>query len=271
AIFVELGILRNRQLIGLLERLEMRLYRQAAKVVVVTEAFKQRLIERGVPGQKLCTVPNGADIAFWDTAAASPRVRQRYELEGRFIVLYIGALGISHGLDHVLDSAQELEKFPAIHFLFVGEGAEKENLVQKAARLGLSNITFVDSVGKEDVRNFYAAADVCLAPLRAIRLFESFIPSKIFEMLAMARPIVGMFRGEAADILRRSGAALVVGPEDSRALTEALLNLYQHPAKTRRKRGERGRNFVKEPHSRKALAEKYLEVMKTAVAAYRGS
>ena len=165
--------------------------------------------------------------------------------------------------------AHELQDVSQIHFLFVGEGAEKEKLVQRALQLELTNTTFLDPVGKNEVREFYALADVCLVPLKDIPLFETFIPSKMFEMMSMARPIVGSLRGEAADILRRSGGALVVEPENSHELTQAILRLYRQEEEGRREMGQRGRDFVTAHYSRQALAASYLDVMKEAVIEYR--
>ncbi len=269
AIFVELGVIRNRQLIALLERFEMRLYRQATKIVVVTEAFRQKLIQRGLPAEKIVTIRNGADVEFWKPTGTSDQIRQKHGLEGRFVVAYIGAHGISHSLDRILDCAHELRGFPEIHFLFVGEGAEKSKLVQRAGELKLANTTFLDPVGKNEVRELYELADICLVPLRNIPLFDAFIPSKLFEMLAMGRPIIGSLRGEAAEILKRSGAALIVEPEDSHALADAVLDLYRRPAEARREMGRRGHEFVVSHYSRQTLATRYLDLMNEAIAEYR--
>jgi glycosyltransferase involved in cell wall biosynthesis len=270
AIFVELGIIRNPLLIRWLEKWESRLYEQAAKVVVVTESFRRKLIERRLPPDKVATIPNGADVDFWNPVECSTEKRSQLQLEDRFIVLYIGAHGISHALERILDTADELRGTRQIHFLFVGEGAEKEKLKQRARELELTNVTFFDPVGKDEVREFYAAADLCLVPLRNIPLFETFIPSKMFEMLSMARPIVASVQGEAADILRRSNGAVVVEPENSHQLARAIMDLYHQDEQARRQMGEQGRKFVKEYYSRQQLAASYLALMNEVVAEYRG-
>ena len=267
AVFVELGILRNPLLIRWLERLELALYRQATRVVTVTEAFRQNLIERGVPGEKVSTIRNGADVEFWQPKEASVELRQRLGLQGRFVVLYIGAHGISQALGWILESAQQLREHSQIHFLFVGEGAEKEQLVQQAQQAGLENVQFLDPVAKDAVKEFYALADVCLVPLRDIPLFETFIPSKMFEMMAMARPIVASVRGEAAEILRQSGGAMVVEPEDSSSIAQAILHLYDHEDQAHAM-GQRGRRFVVENYSRCSLATAYLDVLNAAIDEY---
>jgi hypothetical protein len=269
AIFVELGIIRNPQLISWLTRWEMGLYKQATKLVVVTEAFRRNLIERGLPEDKVFTIPNGADMDFWTTETCSSEKRRQLNLEDRFVVLYIGAHGISHALERILDSADELKSSPKIHFLFVGDGAEKDKLKRRAHELNLYNTTFIDAVGKNEVREFYALADICLVPLKDIPLFETFIPSKMFEMMAMARPIIGSLRGEAAEILRRSGGGLVVEPENSHELTQAVLNLYHREKQARHEMGQRARRFANAHYSRQTLAASYMDVLREAVAEYR--
>lgn len=269
AVIVELGMLRNRHMIRALERLELSLYARATRVVTVTESFRRNLIERGIPARKVFTIPNGADVEFWQPADPPAELRHRLNLEGRFVVLYIGAHGISHALSRLLESARQLREHTQISFLFVGEGAEKAGLVRQAQEAGLTNVQFLDPVARDAVREFYALADVCLVPLRDIPLFDTFIPSKMFEMMAMAKPIVASLRGEAADILRRSGGAIVVEPEDSDAVAQAVLRLY-HQREEAREMGQRGRRFVVEHYSRASLAARYLNVMSEAVNEYQG-
>lgn len=269
AVMVELGVLSNSYLRRALEHLEMSLYRNAARVVTLTESFRHDLIRRGVPAAKVVTIPNGADVEFWQPAASPPELRQRLGLEGRFVVLYIGAHGISHALGRVIESAQHLRAHTDINFLFVGDGAEKAQIVRSAREAGLKSVRFHDSVDKAAVKEIYALADVCLVPLRDIHLFGGFIPSKMFEMMAMAKPIVGSVRGEAADILRRSGGALVVEPEDSRAIAQAILRLYHNQGEARAM-GKLGRDFVVENYSRRSLAANYLGVIEEAIQQYPG-
>ncbi len=267
AIFVDLGVLRNRTAIRLLEKLELSLYRRAARVVTVTESFRRNLIERGVSPEKIHTIPNGADTDFWSPAPPPEKLKKELGLENRFVVLYIGAHGISHALDRVLEAALKLKDRESICFLFVGEGAEKDALVKKAGALGLKNVLFHDPVEKEAVRDFYALADTCLVPLRDIPLFNSFIPSKMFEIMAMGRPIIASLCGEPAEILERSGSAVIVPPEDSGGIAEAVLHLY-NDGNAAEKMGARGRTFVTDHYSRRHLAAAYLEVLEQAVESY---
>ena len=264
AIFVELGVLKNRLAIDLLEKWEMSLYRRASRVVTVTDAFRDNIIARGIPEEKVVTITNGADVDFWKPAEKPVGLMRSLDLEGRFVALYIGAHGISQALSRIIDSADLLKEEAGIRFLFVGEGAEKEQLQTRCREKGLENVIFLDPVDKATVKEYYALADVCLVPLRDIPLFDTFIPSKMFEIMAMGRPIVGSVRGEAAGILDRSGGAVVVGPEDSRGIARAVMDLYQDPAGAETM-GHRARTFVERHYSRKVLAGRYLDVLAGAV------
>jgi glycosyltransferase involved in cell wall biosynthesis len=260
AIFVELGVLTNHRLIRLLERLELAAYAAADRVVVVSDGFRANLIDRGVPGEKVHTIRNGVALDRFDPAAvANPQVRGRLGARpGDCLVLYVGTHGISHGLPGIADAAARLAGDP-VHFAFVGEGADKLRLRRRVTELGLGNVTMLPGVPHDEVPALLAAADICLVPLRDVPLFSAFIPSKMFEYLAAGKAVVGAVAGEAAQILRDAGAA-VVPPEDSAALAEAIRELAADPQQ-RRAMGRRGRCLVERSFDRAALAREYREIL----------
>ncbi|MBN1931061.1 MAG: glycosyltransferase family 4 protein [Desulfobacterales bacterium] len=269
AIFVELGVLKNPLLIKMLERFENYLYQQASRIITVTDSFRESIISKGISPSKVTTITNGADTDYWqkNKVTAAEEFKRQLGLEGKFIVLYIGAHGISHALSKILASASLLKKERNIHFLFVGDGAEKEMLLTKAKEENIQNVTFLEPTNKEGVRKFYAIADVCLVPLRDIPLFETFIPSKMFEIMAMECPIVASLKGEAANILRRSGSAIVVSPEDSHEIRDAIVFLFNNKEK-RMEMGKKGRQFVSRYYSRNSLANSYLQTLKETAREY---
>lgn len=263
AVFVDLGVVRNRFLIRLLERWEMNLYRSADRIVTVTEAFRRNLRERGIPEKKIVNIPNGADVDYWrpDPEGAA-KWRRQLGWRKEFVVLYIGAHGISQGLKSVVQAAAKVAAdLPDCRFLFVGDGADKPALVAEAKLGRVENTRFLDAVGKEEVRALYTMADLCLVPLRAVPLFDAFIPSKMFEMLSAGRPVLASVRGEAADILQRSGGALVVAPEDAEVLADGVRRLRRLPTEQRVAMGEAGRRFVVEHYSRQNLARRYATLL----------
>jgi len=262
AIFVELGVLTNRRAIQLLERLELAAYAAADEVVVVSDGFRTNLIGRGVPADKVHTVRNGVSLSRFGAGAPSPglpEVRARLgAAPGTCLVLYAGTHGISHALPAVADAAARLSGTP-IHLAFVGSGADKPRLQRRVAELGLDNVTLAPAVPPDDVPGLLEAADICLVPLRDVPLFATFIPSKIFEYLAAAKPVIGSVAGEAAQILREAGA-IVVPPEDSQALADAIGELAASPAR-RAAMGRQGRAYVARFFDRAELAREYRKLL----------
>jgi glycosyltransferase involved in cell wall biosynthesis len=263
AIFVELGILTNRMVIRALERLEMAAYRAADAVVVVSEGFKANIAARGIAEGKIHVIPNGVDLTRFSRRLPNQEIRARLgATEGEAVVLYIGAHGLSHGLESVAECAARVQDDP-IHFAFVGEGAAKRKLLERVTQLHLTNVTTLPGVPSEEVPDIVAAADICLVPLRDVPLFATFIPSKMFEFMAAEKPIIGSVRGEPAEILQAAGA-LVVEPEDPVALAHAIQKLANDPG-LRHQIGEAGKQFVADKYDRERLASRYLDIVNSVI------
>jgi glycosyltransferase involved in cell wall biosynthesis len=260
AIFSELGVLTNRRLIRLLERLELAAYAAADIVIVVSDGFRANLIGRGVPPDKVHTIRNGVCPDEFDpVATADVGLRARLGASpGDCLVLYVGTHGIAQGLTSVADAAARLTG-QAIRFAFVGEGADKDRLQRRVSELGLSNVSLLPGIPHEQVPALLAAADICLVPLRNVPLFSTFIPSKMFEYLAAGRPVVGSVAGEAAQILREAGA-WAVPPADSEALAVAIQSLAADP-KRRQAMGQQGRCYVEKYFDRGMLAQLYRKLL----------
>ena len=263
AIFVELGVLTNRLVIGALERLELAAYAAADQVVVVSEGFRADLIRRGVPPQKVHTIRNGVDLGRFPSGPESSvdRDGRRARLGAGpddCLVLYAGTHGISQALSTVADAAALLDG-RAIRFAFVGDGADKKRLQRRVNELGLRNVVLLPGVPSAEMPALLAAADVCLVPLRNVPLFASFIPSKMFEYLAAGKAVVGSVTGEAAQILAEAGA-VVVPPEDSGSLAAAIAALAADP-QLRAEIGRVGRAFVERSYDREALAREYRKIL----------
>lgn len=263
AIFVELGVLSNRMVIRLLERLELAAYRAADTVVVVTEGFREHIAARGIDPKKIHTIRNGVDTERFQPgqqnnegrAAARARLGA---VADETLVLYIGAHGISQALTSVADAAAKLIGLP-IHFAFVGEGAAKRVLEEHVGALRLDNVTMLASVPRGDVAALVDAADICLVPLRDIPLFETFIPSKLFEFISAGKAVVGSVRGESAQILAEAGA-IVVPPEDAGALAAAIAHLADRPME-RSAMGRLGRAYAERHADRRQLASRYQRIL----------
>lgn len=259
AIFVDLGVLRNRTIISILERIELAAYRSADAVVVVSEGFRRNIASRGIREEKIFTIPNAADVEFFLPQEADQEMRCHLGASPeQSLVLYSGAHGISQGLECIVDVAEMVKDEP-IHFAFVGDGADKQSVLDQVRNRGLQNVTLLPGVPREEMPRLISVADICLVPLRDIPLFASFIPSKIFEYLSMGKAVIGSVSGEAARILTEAGA-LVVGPEDAEQLARAIVKLARNPAR-RTRMGLRGREYVTTHFNRSTLARRYLEIL----------
>ncbi|MBD3225863.1 MAG: glycosyltransferase [Caldithrix sp.] len=259
---VQLGLLRNKYAIRFLQWVEMFLYRKALHVVGVADSTYDVLTSRGLKGHKISIIKNGVDLNLFKNNYDADTVKRHKNLQEKFVISYIGTHGLSHALDKVLDTAHLMRNDPDCIFLLVGEGAEKEKLKDKARRLNLNNVIFHDQVGKSELPKFYALSDIVLVTLRKLPLFKQVIPSKIFEIMAMRRPILISVDGEARKIVQDAGAGVFSEPENADKLMTQIQFLKPH-ADIRAEMGQNGFNYVHEHFNRDRLADYYLNLIKT--------
>ena len=235
-----------------LEKLELRLYRRASRVISVTESFKRNLIERGIDGEKVKVVLNGANLERFSKMKKDAALVEKYNLEGKFVVGYVGTHGMAHKLDFILNSWPKDN--PNFHLILMGDGAEKSKLVELAKTLNIPNISFIPSMLKEDVPAYLSLMDVSLVPLKKSDLFKTVIPSKIFENSAMQIPILLGVEGESADIIQKYNAGLCFEPENKEDFLTQL-NLLKED-KTIYENCQAGCLTLAKEFDRKKMAEK---------------
>ncbi len=262
---VEVGVLSARHpVIRTLAHVEQFLYRQATMLVSVTDSFCDVWREQGVDPAKMRVIKNGVDLRKFQPGPREGAVRESLGLRDEFIVSYIGTHGMAQRLETLLEAADLLRDDPTIRILLVGEGAERERLMAQASEWGLGNVTFLGQQPREAIPGLVAASDLVAVLLRRTELFEKVIPSKMFEIMGCARPMVLGVRGEAAALLEDAGAGWAVPPEDPQALADAIRQAKADPDE-RRRRGEAGLVFAREHYDRDALAERYLEDLQQVV------
>lgn len=262
---VQLGLIKNRLLIRSLEWIEMKLYKKSVHVVGVADSTVKVLTDRGVSGEKISIIKNGVDLKLFRSNGNQQEYKKRENLQDKFIVSYIGTHGLSHALDTVLQTAQLMREQENIVFLLVGEGAEKKNLMRQAEKLNLRNVLFYDQIGKNALPGFYEMSDVVLVTLKSLPLFKKVIPSKIFEIMGMSRPILISVDGEARALVEKAGAGIYAEPENAHKLQETITGLMADHEK-RRKMGQNGRHFVEQYFDRNKLADAYLDLLKKLIA-----
>jgi glycosyltransferase involved in cell wall biosynthesis len=262
----------NSPLHRLLGKIAGFLYRRADHIVVVTAAFREFLISRWrVPAEKISVVPNGVETGTFCPRFPDFNLRESLEGEGKFIVSFIGTLGLAHGLDTLLAAAERLQKTePGILFLVVGDGADRERIAGIAQARGIANIRFVPQQLREKVPDYIAVSDVCLVLLKKSEVFETVIPTKMLEFMSCARPVILGVAGQAREIMERSRAGICIEPENVQELCEAIVKL-RNEEWLRESLGRNGREYIIRNLSRERTADEYLEVLSEVIAGASGA
>ncbi len=238
------------------------LYRHAQKIVVVTPAFKEHLVRHwAVAADKIAVVENGVETDLFSPGQTDRDLREKLGIVDRFVICYIGTMGLAHGLDTLIAAAKQLqEKQPEVVFLLVGEGADKERIRALARDEKLENLRFVDQQPRERIPSFINASDVCLVLLKKTELFKTVIPTKMLEFLSCAKPVILGVEGQAQQLLESAKGGIAIQPENPDALVAAIEELAGNPS-MRDAMGRSARAYILERCSRQSTAELYLQVL----------
>jgi glycosyltransferase involved in cell wall biosynthesis len=257
------GVLSRNPLVLFLEWLEVFLYRRARHIVVVTDSFVEYLRGKGIPGEKITVIKNGFDLEKMSAAPEEElveRVREEHDLQNRFVVSYIGTLGRAHKVELLWEAAERIDD-PDVVFMVVGTGPERRTLERLQHNRPLPNFRLVDKQPHERVLAFYEASDLVVVHLRDFALFRTVIPSKIFECMALGRPILLGVRGESEALVHEAGAGITFSPEDADALIDAVRKLKADPG-LRRRMASAGQVWVALHHDRRVLARRWLDLLR---------
>ncbi|MCZ6666334.1 MAG: glycosyltransferase family 4 protein, partial [Gammaproteobacteria bacterium] len=232
-----------------------------ARIVPVTDAFRRYMVDAGVQETKIEVVKNGVEFGLFDRSRSGKDLRARLGLEGRFVAAYFGTHGMAHHLETIFEAARLLADDERIVFMMVGDGAEKARLAEMRGQLGLDNVLMLDQQPKAAMPEFWAMADASLVLLRRADLFKTVIPSKIFEAMGMATPIVLGVDGEAREIVEAAGGGIFIEPENATQLADAVRRLADDP-ELGAKMGDSAHDYVRTYFDRRVLAHRYLDVLK---------
>lgn len=260
------GAMRNKAALWILRRLERFLYHRAEKVIPVTQGFRDYIEDLGIPPEKTAVITNGVDLDEYRPVDHPWELARELGLEEKFIVAYIGTVGINHGVGIVLDAAKLMRDRPEVMFLVVGDGAERAGLEVEAAKRKLDNVRFTGARPREAMPGFHALADVLLVPLKKTDYFRRVIPSKIFVAMAMARPVIIGVEGESREIIEGAGAGVGVEPECARSVAETVKEMLEQKKEGRlEEMGRKGREAVERNFDWEVLAKRYQEVLISSV------
>lgn len=252
------GLAKNKTILGLIHRLVGFLYRRSAMVLVQSRGMIPKVLEHGIPPERLGYLPNWAEDLY-RPVPYDAELAEREGMKGRFNVVFGGNVGSAQNLEQVLGAAKMLQDYPDIQFVIFGDGASRAAL-EKAAR-DLPNVVFRGYRPAELMPKLYAIAGAVLVSLRKDPLFAITVPSKVQSYLASARPIIAALEGSGAEIVIEAEAGVACSPENPEALRDAVLMLYHMTPEERRQLGENGRRYYEEQFARPRILERLVTFM----------
>ena len=255
---VALGaIKKNNYIIKILYSIAKYIYQKSELIVVVTKTFKEYLVDMGIREDKIIIIENGFNFdSTLKPSKSIQTVKEKYNItNNNFTVSYIGTIGMSHGIEIVIEAAQLIKD---VNFLIIGEGAQKKSLQEIAKVKKITNILFIDNIDWQEIVNINQVISANLIHLRNLELFKTVIPSKIFESMALKKPILAGLIGESLDIIKQSKSGLEVKPEDPNSLVEKILQMKNNKNLCDQL-ANNGFNLVQDRYNRKTLAQKMIE------------
>lgn len=242
------------------------LYRQADLLVPVTNSFARIVEKEGVDPDKIVVVTNGIEPGSHKLTATRQEIRKKWGIPAdAFVGGFIGTLGMAHGVSTILEAAEKTRADTSLHYVIMGNGADKQQIKALADEKQLANVTLIDGQPRQDALNVLGAVDVSLVLLKNTPLFETVIPSKIFEAMEFEKPIVMGVRGESADIVvNKTHSGVAFTPEAADEMIDALRTLRDDPAHCARL-GANGRAAVESEFRRTQLAARMLAAIEDLV------
>lgn len=240
---ISMGVLKNPLIIYLSRKLEHFLYQRATHILVNSPAYRDYMIAKNIPAEKITYIPYGTDIEMFNPSLDGSRIRQELNLENQFMILYAGALGQANDIDTLLRAAERLQTKKNILFVLFGDGKERARLEAAARDKNLQNVRFVGTRPKKDMPHIVAAADLCLAILQNAPAFRTTYPNKIFDYMAAGRASVVAIDGISRELIEASHGGVYVPPADDAALAQMILDLSKDPQRVK-VMGENARAYL---------------------------
>jgi glycosyltransferase involved in cell wall biosynthesis len=250
------GLLKPGRLVDALHRLADWIYARVDRLLVVSDAARRYLVDRGVSADKIRLARHWIDDTAFDAPPSARDVRAEYGLDNQFVVLFAGNLGLVQGLETVIDAADRL-RGSNVRIVLVGDGSDRVRLGEDARRRNLSNVVFAGRHPASAMPDFYRAADALLVHLRPSLIAGIAIPTKVLAYLAAGKPVVCAVPGATAELIRDAGAGPVLPPGHPQALADAILDLAGKDPLERRRLGENGRRYLAEHFRREHVIDEY--------------
>lgn len=259
---ISMGVLKNPIIIALSRWLENFLYKRANHILVNSPAYREYMLVKGVPANKVTYIPYGTDVDMFNPSIDGSSIRKELGLENKFVVLYAGALGQANDIDTILRAAERLKKEEDVRFVLFGDGKERARLESEAKNKNLSNVIFAGTRPKKDMPLIVASADACLAILQDIPAFRTTYPNKVFDYMAAARASIIVIDGITRKLIEDSNGGVYVQPADDAMLAQKILELSQNPLQVQTM-GKNAREYLVKNLDRRDKLDETLGLLKS--------
>jgi len=257
---IDTGVLTNKWVIKMAYAVEKFIYKKAKLINVLTPAFYNTLRDKKhISESKLIMIPNAADFSLSEEIVSSfdrTEFRKQHDLDGHFVITYVGAHGVANHLEQVLEAGKALEDTNVL-FLLIGQGMEKARLMKLAEKMAVKNVRFIDSVPKKEVFKYILASEMGASVLKRADTFKTVYSNKTFDYFSCKKPILMAIDGVSRDLVEAAKAGTYVEPENPQEYSRVIREYLSDPQRLIRE-GENGYRFAKDNFDRQILSKKYL-------------
>jgi glycosyltransferase involved in cell wall biosynthesis len=256
---VQMGIIQNPVLKWVLYKLEKSIYKRAHAIVALSEAIKAD-IESKILGKKIDVIPNMADTDFYTPELKQPELEEKFSVSGRFVISYMGTMGLANGLAYIVYCAEASRQLP-VHFILCGDGAALENLKQLAEQKALQNISFVPVQHREGVRHVMNVTDAVMVSYKPLPVLETGSPNKYFDGLAAGKLMIVNVGGWMKQEVEQYRCGIAVDPLQPQDFVEKLTPFINNADLTKTYQTA-ARRLAETVYSRRLLSEKFLKLLR---------
>lgn len=262
---IDTGVLKNKFIIKISLIFEKIIYKNASLIVVLTPAFKQKLVSiKNVNPNKIVLIPNAADFSITDELIENfdiKKFKNENNLNNKFIVLYVGAHGIANNLIQIVEAAEKTQYTdPEILYLLIGDGMEKKKLIIEAKNKNLNNIIFLDPVSKKDIFKYILSSDIGTSILKKVDTFKTVYSNKTFDYMSCKKPILMLIDGISRQLVEEANCGIYVEPENINTFVEKII-YYKNNPNIIQEHGINGYSYAKLHFDREKIANDYIKIL----------
>ncbi len=255
---IELDVIQNRWLKNFLWRMEKQIYKHAYAIVALSPAIRDA-IQKKIPNKTVHVIPNMADCQYFNLEKKQAALEKKYQVDGQFVISYFGAMGFANGLEHLLACAKACQREKLnIRFILTGDGAERENLIEKSKALQINNVSFQSFQNREGIAELMNVTDAVFVSYRQASILETGSPNKFFDGLAAGKIILINFGGWIKKEIEEAKCGFYIDPERPEEIVPQLAALLASHQQTEYKR--RSRQLAEQKFSREKLMEQWVRI-----------